>query len=273
MPRDMSTSPLTIIPQEFEDVIRKGPFPIRFPKASSLDQDEEWCEVKVDDEWRPVRFHDYHEVYAIPGLYETIFYRTLRCNSPVRVANALNETLLELGESPEDLRVLDFGAGNGMAGEALHALGTRKIVGFDILKEAEEAAKRDRPWVYEDYVAADINQMPKEVEQKLRDYHFNTLLIVAALGYGDIPPTAFFNAYDLIAENGNLALNIKEDFLTDTASQSFARYINDMCAQKLIQIQSWKRYQHRLSVTGKPLFYVALTAKKLGEIPDSWRAS
>lgn len=269
--RLMTQNSATIIPEEFEDVIRSGPFPMRFPRVTQIDQDEEWCEVKVEGVWRRIRFHDYSDVYEIPGLYETIFYRTLRCNSPLRVANALSETLLELGESSEDLRVLDFGAGNGMAGEALHSLGTRKIIGFDILEKAKMAAIRDRPWVYEDYFAADITSLDAGLEAKLREYHFNTLFIVAALGYGDIPPKAFFRAFDFIEVGGNIAINIKEDFLTDTNSQSFARHINDLVAHKVIQVQSWKRYRHRLSISGKPLFYVALIAKKVAEIPRAWR--
>lgn len=268
---DMKQKVYTIVPEQFEDVIKTGPFPIRFPRAGALDQDEEWCEVLVDDVWKRVRFHDYNEVYEIPGLYETIFYRTLRCNSPVKVAGLLEETLNELGDSAENLRVLDFGAGNGMGGEALHAMGTRKIVGLDILEEAKQASLRDRPWVYEDYYACDITQMETKVEQALIDYHFNCLLVVAALGYGDIPPAAFFKAFDLIQPGGYLALNIKEEFLRGGGKDTFARFVNQMGSHEIVQFQSWKRYQHRLSVTGAPLYYVMLTAKKLKEIPEDWR--
>lgn len=261
------------IPEQFEDVIKRGPYPIRFPKAEILDQDEEWCEVFVNEEWKRIRFHDYHEVYEIPGLYETIFYRTLRCNSPVKVSNLMYETLQELGENPENLRVLDFGAGNGMAGEAFHVLGSRKIVGLDILEEAKKATFRDRPWVYEGFYSCDITKIDRELEKTFQDYGFNCLLIVAALGYGDIPPSAFFKAYDFIQKGGYLALNIKEDFLKEDSNNTFARFINEMSAQGIIQVQSWKRYQHRLSITGEPLYYVAMTAIKLKEIPSSWRTA
>lgn len=44
---------------------------IRFPDVddanSKIDQDEEWCEVVVDGERRRIRFHDYSEVFKIPG--------------------------------------------------------------------------------------------------------------------------------------------------------------------------------------------------------------
>src|SRR5690606_1773650 len=94
-------------------------FEMRFPDLDGLSQDEEWCEVKLDGEWRRIRFHDYNEIFSVPGLYETIFYRILRCTSPTRVASLLRELLDEAQQRPHDLRVLDVGAGNGMVGAAL----------------------------------------------------------------------------------------------------------------------------------------------------------
>ena len=131
---------------DLEEIVNNGPYPIRFPKSSELNQDEEWCEVKINDEWQKIRFHDYNDVYKIPGLYETIFYRTLMCNSPNRVSQLLNEALIELNIQASDLRILDFGAGNGIAGEALQSIGARKVVGIDIIQEAKDATVRDRPW-------------------------------------------------------------------------------------------------------------------------------
>ena len=49
---------------------------VRFPRVDGAvpDQNEEWCDVIVDGELRRIRFHDYGEIYDIPGLYEVIFY-------------------------------------------------------------------------------------------------------------------------------------------------------------------------------------------------------
>ena len=55
---------------------------VTFPETSSTTQDNEWCLVEVDGEQRRVRFHDYDEIYAIPGLYEELFHRCLECASP-----------------------------------------------------------------------------------------------------------------------------------------------------------------------------------------------
>ena len=133
--------------EKIQEIIKNGPYKIRFPKSENLEQDEEWCEVQINDNWQKIRFHDYHHVYKVPGLYETIFYRTLMCNSPHQVASILADVLIELHMTPSQLRVLDFGAGNGMAGEALQRVGVRKIVGVDIIDRAEKATMRDRPGV------------------------------------------------------------------------------------------------------------------------------
>src|SRR4051794_25269396 len=86
---------------------------VEFPGDESLEQDHEWCRVTVDGRARDIRFHDYDEIYKVPGLYEFLFYERLRCCSPEVVCDLLEE---ELESDPADLRVLDLGAGNGMVG-------------------------------------------------------------------------------------------------------------------------------------------------------------
>ena len=254
---------------EFDDVIKTGPFAIRFPRKGDLNQDEEWCEVEIDGEWRRVRFHDYDEVYDIPGLYETIFYRTLRCNSPTVVAGLLQQVLTEQGVDPTGLRVLDVGAGNGMVGEALHNLGSRHIIGIDLLPEAERAARRDRPWVYNEYFATDLTQLKAEEIQALEAARLNLLATVAALGFGDIPPEAFRNAFNFIEDGGFAAFNIKEDFLRGDHDSPFARLIHNMTEHGVIQMEMYKRYCHRLSIAGEPLYYIAVIAQKMSDAPES----
>ena len=248
---------------QLRDVINSGPFPIRFPRPDKLAQDEEWCEVCVDGEWKRIRFHDYDEVYDIPGLYETIFYRTLRCNSPNRVCGMLNEVLVERDVPAEQLRVLDLGAGNGMAGEALQTYGTRRIVGVDIIEGARVAALRDRPWVYEKYLTVDLMNPAAEVDAFLKSYGFNTLITVAALGFGDIPPAAFRRAYNYVAQGGLIAFNIREDFLKSNRHQGFSKLVQRMIRDEVIELDLYKRYQHRLNTAGQPLYYVGIVARKL----------
>jgi predicted TPR repeat methyltransferase len=253
-------------------VSRAGQFAFRFPPAGpDLNQDQEWCEVCVRRKWQRFRFHDYESIYRVPGLYEALFYRRLKCCSPFRVVSLLQEVLSDPDVPTEPLTVLDIGAGNGMVGQELRRIGASVVVGVDILEAAREATNRDRPGVYDDYLVADLTALPAPDAARLRERGFNTLTTVAALGFGDIPPQAFITAYNLIQTPGNLAFNIKEDFLDDDADHSgFSRLIHDLTRKGLIQIQAYRRYRHRLSVTGEPLDYVAIMATKQEPIPESW---
>ena len=50
-------------------------YELTFPERdSAADQDSEFCEVRINGDRRRIRFHDYPEIYSIPGLYEQLFY-------------------------------------------------------------------------------------------------------------------------------------------------------------------------------------------------------
>jgi len=239
-------------------------FHIRFPHAAEdqYDQDEEWCEVRLDGERRRIRFHDYHELYAIPGLYEQIFYDELKCDSPRTVCGLLAEHLEASDRDPEDLRVLDVGAGNGIVGEELKSLGAGMIVGADIIAEAAEAAERDRPGVYDDYKVVDLTAMPEEDLRDLAERNFNCLTTVAALGFGDVPPDAFAEAYNLVEEGGHIAFNIKEDFVNGNDDTGFSALIRCAVKEGALELEADRHYRHRLSVAGEPLNYIAMVGEK-----------
>lgn len=153
-----------------------------------VEQDHEWFEIEEEGERRRFRLHDYAEIFKRQGLYESLVYRALGCRSPEHVTRPLVEAVVAGGESLSDLRVADLGAGNGVVGELLRRAGVGKVIGIDILPEAAEAARRDRPGVYEDYVVTDLTQSDPEAEERLRRFAPNCLVTVAALGFGDIPP-------------------------------------------------------------------------------------
>ena len=250
----------------------QGKFPLRFPALeASLGQDHEWCEVKVGGRWRTIRFHDYHEIYQVPGLYECLFYRTLKCTSPLRVVSMLRRQLREAGQTGESLRVLDVGAGNGMVGALAQQIGARVCVGVDIIPEARDAADRDRPWVYDDYVVADLTDLPEAEEERIRKQRLNCLMTVAALGFGDIPPKAFLTALRLVQTPAWLAFNVKEDFAHPKDATGFAALLQRLAAEDVIRIESYARYRHRLSTTGEPLHYIAVIATKPRDVPDELR--
>jgi predicted TPR repeat methyltransferase len=244
-------------------------FRIALPEPSlRLEQDQEWCLVETPEGWREIRFHDYSEIYDVPGLYERIFYDLLGCDSPATVRRVLDEQLQETDTAPSDLRVLDLGAGNGMVGEELAGLGVNTIVGVDITEAARGAAQRDRVGVYADYLVADMTNLSETQRRRLEDHRFNCLTCVAALGFGDIPPAAFAQAYRLVEREGLIAFNIKHSFVEGTDSSGFSRLIRAMIDEDILAVSCKTKYQHRLSTSGEPLEYTAFVGTKLREIPE-----
>jgi len=231
-------------------------------------QDEEWCEVTIEGERRRIRFHDYHEVYEIPGLYEQLFYEELECDSPRTLRALLADCLEEHQLNEQDLKVFDLGAGNGMMGEELQELGVDTIVGADLLEEAARAAERDRPGVYDDYVVGDLTALDDGLVDELGSRGFNCLTTVAALGFGDIPPPVFTQAADFIEPDGWLVFNIKEDFLSPEDETGFSRLIRRSVEEGAIEIACERRYRHRYSSSGEPLYYNGVVARKLGDLPE-----
>lgn len=246
---------------------------IYFPEVSDdTDQDQEWCAVALDGGRKRIRFHDYHEVYSIPGLYEYIFYDKLKCTSPQMVRGLLEEQLKKDSVDPRDLRVLDVGAGNGMVGEELAAMGAEHQVGADIIQEAEDAANRDRPHVYNDYFVVDLTDIPQADRQRLAAHQFNCLTSVAALGFDDMPPLAFAEAYNFVSSPGWVAFNIKGAFLEERDETGFSRLIRRMFDEGILEQRAQRRYRHRLSMTGRPLHYDAIVAVKHADVPLEWVA-
>ena len=245
---------------------------LRFPdkERAEVEQDEEWCEIVHAGEQRRIRLHDYHELYEMPGLYEHIFYDKLRCTSPATVRELLDEALVKGDFDPAELRVLDLGAGNGMVGEQMAGLGARTLVGVDIIEEAAEAAERDRPDVYDEYFVVDLTDPGDHVRERMDAYRFNCLTTVAALGFGDIPPRAFAEAFNYVDTPGWAAFNIKQDFLDHDDSTGFSRLIRRMLREGALEECDRHLYRHRLSLSGDPLHYVAMVARKCADVPMEW---
>ena len=244
-------------------------FEIQFPQGTpdEFDQDEEWCEVRLKGERRRIRFHDYAELYEVPGLYEQLFYDELKCDSPRVVCSLLAECLEDAHVDPDGLRVLDVGAGNGIVGEELKEIGVGPIVGVDIIEEAAEAAERDRPDVYEDYKVLDFTDLSEDDHRDLSERSFNCLVTVAALGFGDVPPDAFTAAYNLVEDGGYVAFNIKEDFIAHADETGFSGLIRRALKDAALEVKSQRRYRHRMSIAGEPLYYVAVVAEKRRDLP------
>jgi predicted TPR repeat methyltransferase len=243
---------------------------VRFPSdgEAAASQDTEWCEVDADGETLTIRFHDYHEIYAIPGLYERIFHDHLKCRSPEEVVELLAEQLAQAGDPPTALSALDVGAGNGLVGEQLKKIGVPAIVGVDIIPEAAAAAERDRPGVYDDYVVCDLTAL--DTDERARIGEPDLMTTVAALGFDDIPPQAFAEAYNAAAGDAWVAFNIKADFLDQVDESGFRLLIRRMVREEVFEVAATRRYIHRLSMAGEPLEYVAVVGRKRQDVPADW---
>lgn len=242
---------------------------IQFPTTESehLDQDEVSFCLHEGDESIRLRFHDYVDIYQRPGLYEQIFYDRLQCQSPAKVASILRSATQQADELTTTLRVLDLGAGNGIMGEELRRLGAARVVGVDILDAAAAACLRDRSGLYDDYLVCDLADLDDATTRELESWSFDCLTTVAAIGFGDIPPLAFVNAFNFIRPGGWIAFNIKQTFLEHGENTDFSRTIRELVFTDYLEIHHLERYRHRLSIDGEPLFYYAIAGKKTADVP------
>jgi SAM-dependent methyltransferase len=241
---------------------------IQFPAidANALGQDEAWFYLQNGNGRQKIRLHDYDEIYRHPGLYEQLFYDRLKCQSPVKVAEILHDAVAESRENFSELRVLDLGAGNGMMGEALKKQGVARLVGVDIIPEAGASVERDRPGLYDAYYVEDFCNLSQEKREEIAGWSLDCLVTVAALGFGDIPPRAFIEAFNLIQPQGWVALNIKDIFLYKSDTSGFSTMMRELLFSEFLDMHHLDRYRHRLSVEGKPLYYFAIAGRKKSDL-------
>lgn len=169
------------------------------------------------------------------------------------------------------LTILDVAAGNGIVGAELRNQladkpGIRSLIGTDLLESARSAALRDRPGVYDDYIAADLTQ-PQESQLPTSS---DVVVICAALGpgYGDLPLEAVDGAITLLREGGLLALTVNARSAGAGNSprwQSFMASINESGGSHwgCLEEVGRQRYKHRKNVQGEWIEYMALIYKKL----------
>ena len=242
---------------------------IHFPpqNAADLAQDEVFFYVVENGEKVRLRFHDYEAIYGRPGLYEQLFYDRLKCNSPTKVADILRKTVEANGQDATALRVLDLGAGNGMMGEALKRQGVSRLIGVDIITAAREACLRDRPGMYDEYYVADFTDIDADLNEEIAEWQIDCLTSVAALGFGDIPQSAFVQALQFVRPGGWAAFNIKHTFLDPSDTTGFSVLVRELLFSESIEVHHIERYWHRLSMEGNPLAYFALVLRKKAGLP------
>ena len=248
---------------------------IQFPKdeLSALSQDEAYFYLQGSGGKRKIRFHDYDEIYQVPGLYEQIFYDRLKCTSPSKVASILVSAVKQYQDNFSELRILDLGTGNGMMGEELKKHGVSRLVGVDIIPEAYDATVRDRPGVYDAYYVEDFTNLENAKKEEIRSWQCDCMVTVAALGFGDIPAKAFLEAFNIIRSNSWVAFNIKETFFDMNDTSGFSKMIRQLIFSKYLDVYYIERYRHRLSIEGEPLYYFAIAGWKTSDAPDDFLES
>jgi len=248
---------------------------VQFPKneLSDTNQSESYFYLQGTSNNRKLLFHDYDEIYQIPGLYEQVFYDRLKCTSPNKVTAILESSIKQSPDNFTELRVLDLGAGNGMMGEELKKRGISRLIGVDIIPEAYEALIRDRPGVYDAYFVEDFCELSKEKKEEIESWQCDCMVTVAALGFGDIPTEAFVTAFNIIKNEGWIAFNIKDTFLDASDETGFSKLIRELIFSKYLDVYHIERYRHRLSIDGEPLHYFAVAGRKNAAISQEFLQS
>ena len=267
----MTTMPTVsqAFPHSLKDAMKDLEIALPAP-TETLDQDEEWVLVRNDGDWRKIRLHDYADVFSVQGLYEKWVYEILRCSSPAMIRTLLQRVMRSDGRRATQLTALDLGAGNGCVAEELRAAGVRRMVGVDIYEEARDAAERDRPGLYDDYIVGDLTNLDAQQSATLDRYTFNALTCVAALGFGDIPPAVFAEAYNRVENGGLIAFTIKTDFLDESDRSGFSVLIRRLLSEKALRLAERERYTHRVTADGQSLEYEAFIGVKQADIRPEW---
>ena len=90
------------------------------------------------------------------------------------------------------------------------------------------------------------------------------------MGFGDIPPKAFINAFNMIDNSGWIAFNIKETFLDSKDNTGFSKTIKELIFSEYLDIYNLERYRHRVSVGGVHLYYYAIVGRKNADVPEDF---
>ncbi|HSP38574.1 MAG TPA: hypothetical protein VLR26_12555 [Frankiaceae bacterium] len=231
---------------------------IELDEAPGRGQDEESFVLTQDDgSSERIVLHDYSRVYAVPGLYEEVVQHRLGCVSPQVLAGTLADAVAEAGASMAELRVLDVGAGNGVVGSELHARGAQVVAGTDGVVAARDAARRDRPELYEVYAIAGVDEVTPE--QLVADHGLNALTGAGAFGGGHIEVSDVARWWAAFPPGAWFAATIAPD-VVDPAGQDLLGAL--AAADPTTQVVRQKTFAHRRRMSGEPITYSAVVARK-----------
>lgn len=226
---------------------------------------EEWIEYGHAGARTRVGFHDYAALYAVPGLYERVFYVELGMRTAERVVGWYGDALRQLGRPPEGERVLDLGAGNGLGGEELHKLGVPHVVGVDLEPAARAAARRDRPDAYDEYVVADLTSLSADALATLADPAPSAMLALSALGAGHAQPAVLERALGLLQPGGLFAFAVTPPLVPESQDPvgrdtGYPDFLVDLFARRADELARHD-YVHRRCTDGSDHLAVAFVGR------------
>lgn len=225
-------------------------------------QHEESLTVRYPDgRSETMRLHEYDRVYAIPGLYEEVVHNRLKCDSPRVLADTLVTACERAGDDPARLRAFDLGAGNGVMGEEVAGRGVKVVVGSDDSAPARDAAQRDRPGLYEEYLVGDVDDLD-DLEGLVREHRLNTIICAASLGMGHITAESFERLWAPFPAGSWFAVTLA-DANAEPGGSDFGDYLARLRGGgDDTEILADEPFRHRLTMAGEPIGYRAVVARK-----------
>ncbi|MGD1869533.1 MAG: class I SAM-dependent DNA methyltransferase [Neomegalonema sp.] len=229
---------------------------VRFEQPGSARQDDEYMVADLDGETRRVNIHDYASMYQVPWLYDIALYHVLKCETPTEMSGAIKGVWDEHNVDMEGLRVLELGAGSGAFGHELrHTLGVGRLIGLDIEPKAAEAAKRDRPGLYDEYVVADLTALSTAEQEMLEDEQFNTVAMASATGWGNhIPMAGFEKGFELLRPGGWFIFHVTPND-PDPECIELCDWVQAKVDSGALRQAYRRSHFHRKSSNGSEIFY------------------
>lgn len=253
-------------------------YKIRFPDSIGELRNEEYFFATYNGIEHKHGIQEYDKFFDTPALYKAVTQK-LGYQSPKTLAMQLAAQVLKARHTIDSLVVLDIAAGSGLAGEALADLGISQIVGVDIIPEAFDAVQRDCPDVYDAYYIEDLTNISPKAQAEFQAQHFNCLVCCSSITC-HFPIQGFINSSNFIENGGWIAFNVAprviEDFenpenLEFAKASEFGQLYAYMLESGGWEVFDKHYYRHRFLVNGKAIDYVAVTVRKIRDVPANWQ--